>query len=55
MPFFDQEKYLTAVELGQDNLKQQLDFIQEVSNPLVKDQEPIDPEAPIEKEFVRIQ
>lgn len=44
----------SAVELGQDNLKQQLDFIQEVSNPLVKDQDPIDPEAPVEIEFSRI-
>lgn len=50
----DIDKDPTAVQLGQDNLKQQLDFIQEVSDPIVKDQPPIDPDAPVEKEFQRI-
>ena len=34
--------------LGQHNLQQQIAFIEEVSNPNVKDSEPIEPNAPVE-------
>ena len=39
---------------GQNNLKRQLQFISLVSNPIVKDQEPINPSAPIEKQIFEI-
>ena len=34
---------------GQNNLRRQLEFISKVSNPIVKDQDPINPNAPVEK------
>ena len=40
---------------GQNNLRRQLEFISKVSNPIVKDQDPINPNAPVEKLIFEIQ